>query len=141
MQMTLHIIFELIAFICCLVAVCHNGNCWFPSNWAFAFSVSIISLFWWPALIIQDKCQCFTWSGMPTLEKIMWFILYHFAYAAAIITISKSGAAVAANVFWWFDLLVYFVEAALMAKLFDHVEIKGLTDQGAPKSNVEVSKK
>ena len=121
--------------------------------------------------MIQEKCQCFTWSGMPTLEKIMWFILYHFAYAAAIITISYvtvirfkeysfrkgNGAAVAANVFWWFDLLVYFVEAALMAKIFEfdfrhfdflstfcsfsHVEIKGLTDQGAPKSNVEVSKK
>ncbi|CBY23406.1 unnamed protein product [Oikopleura dioica] len=79
---------------------------------------------------------------MPTLEKIMWFILYHFAFAAAIITISKGGgAAIAANVFWWFDLLVYFVEAAIMARILDHVEIKGLTDQGAPKSNVDVTKK
>ncbi|CAG5110188.1 Oidioi.mRNA.OKI2018_I69.chr2.g4615.t1.cds [Oikopleura dioica] len=141
----LHILFELIAFICALVGVCddkHDG-CRFSTSWAFAFSVSVISLFWWILLILQDKLKCFSWSGMSTLEKIMWFILYHFVYAAAIITISngKNSAKIAANCFWWFDLILFFFEAALMANLFDNVQIKGITDQGAPNSNVQVSKK
>ncbi|CBY08185.1 unnamed protein product [Oikopleura dioica] len=139
----LHILFELIAFICILVGVCNDKHgCRFGSHWAFAFSVSVISLFWWIFLILQDKFKCISWGGMATMQKIMWFILYHFVYAAAIITISHNNSSkIAANCFLWFDLILFFFEAALMAKLFDNVQINGLTDQGAPKSNVQVSKK
>ena len=114
----MHILFELVAFICILVGVCDDKHgCKFGSHWAFAFSVSVIrfvfvrlyflnyyfSLVWWPFLILNDKFKCLSWGGLATLEKIMWFILYHFVYAAAIITISwvnRNSLIYISGIFW-----------------------------------------
>ncbi|CAG5091148.1 Oidioi.mRNA.OKI2018_I69.PAR.g12887.t1.cds [Oikopleura dioica] len=140
---------------------CFHKHGW---QWPFAFATCCISLIWWIFSIILGFCKCCSWGGQSTFvrdkyigyflrifssedfskklriislkDMFMWGLLYHFVFASCWITVAKNSAPhVSANCFWWFDFCVFAFEAIQMAGLTDTVQVKGITDQGAPKVN------
>ncbi|CBY19164.1 unnamed protein product [Oikopleura dioica] len=67
----IHILLEIIAFVCCLVAVCDgNGHCFGGWVWPFAFATCCISLIWWTFSIILGFCKCCSWGGQSTFAMV-----------------------------------------------------------------------
>merc|ERR1712227_958042 len=119
----IHIVLQIVCFICCLVWVCgkHVNTCRFGTNSAYAFSTTIITLFCNILLLILVCMKC---CDTSKFEFPIWLIAYHMVFAAVVcVTHSGNAAHAATCAFFWLDMIVYWVEAALMSGVHQKIKV------------------